>query len=185
MRKLRFIFFCGMILFFSAALIIYVDSYSDLENKADWAIVFGSKVHRNGQPSNRLKARLDAAFNLYQRGKADKILVSGGTGEEGHDEADIMAKYLIQKGLRQSFLLVDSDGYTTSKTAQNSARLIKRSNDVIAVTQQFHVSRAKLSLRNAGFVKVRGYFPEYYELRDLYSTFREVPAWLKYWMFNI
>lgn len=172
----------AVIIYLCAVFCIYVDSYNDYGITADCAIVFGNKVHLTGKPSDRLTARLDAAFELYKSGKVRKILVSGGIGTEGHDEAVVMADYLVQKGLNAELIIVDSYGYNTSKTSLNSVKLLGKSTSVIAVTQQFHVSRAKMSLRHAGFEEVYGYFPDYFELRDFYSAAREVPAWIKYWL---
>jgi vancomycin permeability regulator SanA len=66
---------------------------------ADAALVFGNTVERTGAPSRRLEARLDAARRLYAGGRVRLILVSGGFGKEGFDEADVMARWLRARGV--------------------------------------------------------------------------------------
>lgn len=182
MKKRWLLWVAAIALYLLAIGSIYSSSYDEDAHKADCAIVFGNKVHVDGTPSARLAARLDASFLLYQSGRIKRILVSGAVGKEGHDESAVMAKYLIQKGVGEKNILIDNEGYTTSKTSMRSVQLLGPHTEVIAVTQQYHISRAKLSLRNAGFNNVQGYYPSFFELRDLYSSVREVLAWIKYWI---
>ncbi len=162
---------------------IYADSlYTRNFLTVDYAVVYGNKVELTGEPSNRLRARLDCAFELWSDSLVDSIIVSGGIGIEGFDEAAIMGEYLIERGIDSSLILLDHKGNTTHATALNCIDLIGADRSIVAVTQQFHISRAKLSLRNAGFSEVYGAYPQYRERRDLYSSIREVPAWLKYWV---
>ncbi len=162
---------------------LYADASTSFPNDSEVGVVYGNKVEPDtGLPSQRLKARLDAALTLYNQGLIKRILVSGGIGSEGFDEAKVMAQYLRQSGVPDSKLLVDSQGNTSSQTSKNAIRLLSKETRVVAISQQFHISRCKLSLRNAGFTQVSGYYPDYYEPRDIYSTVREVPAWVKYWI---
>lgn len=161
---------------------LYVDGARSSIHQADYAIVYGNKVHPNGIPSKRLQARLDKAIELFSHHQVSGIVVSGGVGKEGQDEAVVMAQYLQQYGVPQNMIIVDSQGNNSHLTALNAAHLIGPDSSVIAVSQLFHLSRAKLSLRNAGFQSVGSAYPLFLEARDLYSTMRELPAWLKYWL---
>ncbi|NJL58393.1 MAG: YdcF family protein [Desulfobacteraceae bacterium] len=87
---------------------------------ADIIVVFGNKVRDDGVPSDRLRLRLDRAKELYDTGYADYIVVSGGMGKEGHDEASVMMKYLSDNGVKSSSLITDSNGYDTYNTAKMS-----------------------------------------------------------------
>ena len=51
------------------------------------AIVLGSAVDEHGQPSLRLRARLDKAVELYHAHAFSKVLVSGGIDRRGNDGA--------------------------------------------------------------------------------------------------
>ncbi len=173
-----------VILFLYLALLalIYIDALSCSTKHADYAVVLGNKVELDGKPSKRLKARLDRAVSLYNEGIADAVVVSGGAGKEGFDEAIVMAEYLLSRGIPNTSVLLDHNGYTTHATAVNTFDMLGEECSVIGVTQMFHISRTKLSLRNAGFVEVYGAYPSYFEIRDIYSSLREVPAWIKYWL---
>ncbi|MCG7499708.1 YdcF family protein [Vibrio sp. Of7-15] len=164
---------------------IYVDSRNSTGFVADVGVVYGNKVEVTGLPSKRLEARLLAALELYTKKQVGKLIVSGGIGIEGYDEAQIMASYLISQGVSEDDILIDNLGYNSHSTSLNAAKLLSNKTSVVAISQQYHISRAKLSLRNAGFQYVYGYSPHFVELRDVYSYFREAPAWLKYWAFEL
>ena len=181
-KKLQLTFLFAIILYIFSLIGLFIDSYWDFASTGEFAVVFGNKVEANGSPSSRLKARLDSAKELYLTHRVEKLIVSGGIGKEGFDESIVMADYLKKNGVVESDIIIDSNGYNTSLTSLNTKSIVNENACIIAVTQQYHVSRAKLSLRNAGFSCVYGYFPTYHELRDLYSWTREIPAWLKYWV---
>ncbi len=159
-----------------SAILIVADGLSDDVKAADVAIVLGSKVEENGLPSARLRARLDKAVELYRQGLFPRVIVSGGFGSEGFDEAAVMKKYLVEKGLPEASVYVDSQGTTTHLTARNSAQLMKENGwrSALVISQYFHISRTKLALRRYGVSPVFSAHAEFFELRDLYSTAREV-----------
>lgn len=171
----------GAAVYLGAVVALYADATSHPADNADAAVVYGNTVHPDGTPSDRLKARLDAAHGLLVAGAVKRIVVSGALGQEGHDEAVVMGRYLQGRGVPPSQLLVDSQGWTTEATSRNAAALLGPQAVVVAVSQRFHVSRAKMSLRHAGFTHVQGAPAQYTELRDAYAYTREVPAWLSYW----
>ena len=176
-KKLKFTFLVVGILYLFSLILLYIDSILNVAKFAEVAVVFGNKVKENGQPSERL-------LELYSSHKVKKIIVSGGTGKEGFDEAVVMAGYLKHSGVIESDIFIDSNGYNTFRTSLYVKSKVNKNTCVVAVTQQYHISRAKLSLRNAGFSCVYGYYPSYFELRDIYAWSREIPAWLKYWIFK-
>lgn len=165
-----------------AIAVLYVDGGRSPIQTADFAIIYGNKVHPNGVPSKRLQARLDRGVALFQAGRVTGVMVSGGIGKEGQDEAVVMAAYLQQQGIPKSAIVVDSAGYNSHFTAVSAAQLLGTQSSVIAVSQLYHLSRAKLSLRNNGFTAVGSAYPMFFEIRDLYSTVRELPAWMQYWL---
>lgn len=150
---------------------------------AHLAVVFGNEVRADGTPSPRLRARLDEACNLYQAGLVQHVLVSGGQGKSGHDEATVMAAYLEDRGVPPHALYLDSQGVNSYATALHTAALMQqhRWSSAIAVSQYFHLPRATLALRRAGVPYAQGDYPAYYEWRDLYSLAREVVglAWYR------
>ena len=165
-----------------ATTLLVVDGLTDERAAADVALVLGNTVNPDGQPSARLRARLDAAVAVYRAGRAPVLLVSGGLGKEGHDEAVVMRNYLVSQGIPAAAIVVDSEGWTTGHSARNAAAWMRGRglSRAIVVTQYFHVPRSKLALRKCGVASVSGAHARYFELRDFYSTAREVVGWLAY-----
>lgn len=150
---------------------IIVEGLSDNIKPADMIVVFGNEVLPDGNVSDRLKARLDKALEIYRQGYSKTIVVSGGTGTSGFDEADVMKKYLIGHGVDANQILEDHNGTNTLKTAQNVALLKPQS--VILVSQYFHITRAKLAFQKNGIQQIYSAHANYAELRDVYSIIRE------------
>ncbi len=152
---------------------------------AEYAIVYWNEVLENWNVSPRLKARLDTAYMLFKNKEVKKIIVSGGLGDSWFEEAKIMKKYLLAKWIKIPWVIVDLSWYTTMETSKNAFRINwERWNFpnvwVIWVSQFYHLSRVKLSLKKAWFKYVWSLSPDYFELRDIYSLSREIPAYIKY-----
>lgn len=163
---------------------ITMNGLTDDLSKSDVGLVLGSKVELDGQPSARLAARLDRAVILHAQGVFKHIVVSGGTGVEGFDEAAVMRDYLVRKGVPLKAIIVDSDGVTTDASARNCAAIMQKFHysGVTVVTQYFHVPRAKLALRQLGVTDIRSAHAHFAELRDVYAILREIVALPAYWL---
>ncbi|NLW47384.1 MAG: YdcF family protein [Firmicutes bacterium] len=162
--------------------LIIFDGLNDNLNKADLGIVLGNKVDNNGQPSNRLKSRLDKAVELYHKGFFRYIIVSGGIGKEGFDEAEVMRDYLINNRIPSKVIIIDSRGKNTYLTAINS-KLIMESfgfKSALIITQYYHVTRTRLAFSKVGIEKVFSAHADFFELRDIYSLLREFFGYYKY-----
>jgi vancomycin permeability regulator SanA len=149
---------------------------------ADVAVVLGNTVEPSGKPSARLQARLDKTIELYRRGLFKDTIVSGGVGKEGFDEAKVMQQYLVERGLPSERIQIDSQGNNTYLTAKYTAHVMseRRWHSAIAISQYFHLPRTKLALQRFGVKTVYTAHAEFFELRDLYSTVREVFSYCSY-----
>ncbi len=145
---------------------------------SDLAVVLGNEVLANGRPAARLQARLDCAVDLYRRHLALHILVSGGVGKSGFNEATIMAKYLAEKNIPAQDVLIDPQGVNTMATAFNAAALAqaKHFSRILIVTQYYHIPRCLLAFRKAGLLVLSADYPRYWEPFDLLATLREAVA---------
>ncbi|MFA9555729.1 YdcF family protein [Evansella sp. AB-rgal1] len=163
-------------------IIIVLDGMSDDFKNTDVAVVLGNKVELDGQPSERLQARLNKASSLYNDGYFEHIIVSGGVGIEGYDEAVIMKEYLIKLGVPEQFIILDSNGYTTFMTAENTKQIQEEMGftSITVISQYHHITRTKLAFKKVGFEEVYSGYAEFYELRDVYSVVREFFAYYKY-----
>jgi vancomycin permeability regulator SanA len=172
--------------FAAAFLAISVAGMWDDARPADVCVVLGNTVGRDGRPSDRLRARLDKVVELYRAGMFPEVIVSGGVGEEGFDEAAVMKQYLVENGIPAGRVHADSRGLDTSATARNAgAEMAARGwKSTLVVSQYFHVPRCRLALRRAGVGDVSSAHANYFERRDLYSTCREVAAYAYYFVIS-
>ncbi|TDR76698.1 YdcF family protein [Paludibacterium purpuratum] len=164
---------------------IAIDGLHDDVQESDVGVVLGSKVMPDGTPSDRLRARLDKAAELYRQGMFKRIIVSGGTGEEGFSESLVMASYLTDRqSVPRTVILLDEHGDTTEATARNSAAIMKAQGfkSALVITQFFHITRSRYALHRAGIETVRTAHANYFEARDLYSMARELIALPVYWL---
>lgn len=186
-RTKRFLLTTSLLLllaFTLSAALIVVDGLSDDIHAADVAIVLGNKVEKDGLPSARLRARLDKAIALYRQGLFPHVIVSGGVGGEGFDEAEVMKRYLIENGLPENRIFADSQGATTYLTARNASRMMKEKGwrSAMVISQYFHIPRTKLALKRYKVSPVYCAHAEYFELRDVYSIVREVMGYGRYYL---
>lgn len=178
------IFFALILWFFIHSTFIIVDGLMDELKNVDVAVVMGNKVELNGEPSLRLKSRLDKTYELYDKGYFQYVITTGGIGVEGFDEAKVMKDYLIKLGMPSERIIVDSEGYNTYRTAKNTKAIMENKgfDSVMIISQYFHISRSKLIFSKVGIAEVYSAHANYFELRDFYSIFREFFAFYKYWL---
>ena len=159
------------------------DNLPKTSQKVDLILVYGNKVEKNGQPSSRLKSRLDKAKKLYQDGFSDLIVVSGGFGREGFEESTVMKEYLVKTGLPANQIIEDKNGYNTAQTAESlfNFKKISQKNfkSVLIISQYYHISRSKLSLQKYGF-EVYHAAANLFEWRDFYAIPREIVGYWSY-----
>jgi vancomycin permeability regulator SanA len=174
---LRIIFLALAVLFFLSTVMIIWDGLNSTPQPSDIGVVLGNRVQRNGQPGESLQARLDKAIDLYFSDMFPLIIVSGGTGREGLDEAAVMKNYLVSQGIPPDIIHMDSNGYNTYRTAKNSTEYMhhQKMQSAVVISQYFHLTRAKLAFRRFGVAEVSSASANYFHLiRDPYSIIREV-----------
>ena len=161
-----------------AAIALAAIGFADHVETADAVVVPGNTVYPDGTLSNRLKGRLDAALAIFRGGHCKVIFVSGGTGREGVEESEAMKAYLVKQGVPLDRIIQDNQGFTTAATARNASIALHQRgySTVLAVSQFFHVPRLRRLLAAQGLIVVGSEHARYFELRDVYSLFREVAA---------
>lgn len=156
--------------------------FSREEGAGDVAVVLGNEVYGDGTLAPRTQARVAHAAQLYREGRVRAVLVSGGTGDSGVNEAVAMARAAVALGVPQRDVVEDREGNTTLHTARNARAIMQQRGwtRAVAVSQFFHVPRTVGVLRACGVPEVEGSAADYTEWRDLYAVLREVPALLRY-----
>lgn len=179
--SIKSIFVVLIVWFLIHSIYITIDGLNDKKTNADVAIVLGNKVNEDGTLSERLKARLDKSLELYNQNRVKIIIVSGGLGKEGFWEGKKMKEYLIENKIPTEKILVDNFGNDTENTVENSMRMMDSLHfkSSISVSQYFHQTRTKKLFRKKGFKNIESASPDYFELRDFYSIFREFVAYYK------
>ncbi len=142
------------ILIFIAVSAIRVDREADLQqdHPADAIVVFGAAEY-SGRPSPVYRARLDHAFELYQRGLAPLVITTGGSGEDpSYSEGGVGRDYLMRRGIPENGLIAETQGADTAQSAERVG-VILRTNGLhtcIAVSDEYHVFRIQKLLEHEG-----------------------------------
>jgi uncharacterized SAM-binding protein YcdF (DUF218 family) len=124
--------------------------------KSDAIVVLGAAQY-DGRPSPVLKARLDHAIALYQRGVAPVIITTGGQAPgDTVSEAVVSRRYAIRQGVPAAAILTERGGMTTVESMKAVGRLMRsrQMDTAVMVSDPFHMLRLKLLARQVGF---RGY----------------------------
>lgn len=154
-----------------------------LPRPSDVAIVLGTRVERSGVPSWRLRERLDRAHELYQSGVVKNVIVSGGLGREGFEEADVMRDYLIRRGVPVEQIFLDRDGYDTYETARRAKQIMDAQHfqSAVVVSHYYHLPRAVLTLKRFGVADVSAAAVNIPPMwRDSWNVLREFAAFYFY-----
>jgi len=126
----------------------YILSANDVP-KADAILVLGAYVFPSGTVSTMLNDRLTIGYELYEQGKAPKLLVSGDHGQKDYDEVNSMKTFLKDKGVPGQDVFMDHAGFSTYESIYR-ARDIFKVKKVIIVTQEYHLKRAVFVARELG-----------------------------------
>lgn len=117
--------------------------------EADAVLILGAYVFPDGTLSHMLKDRVDVGYELYQQGKAPKIIVSGDHGHTDYDEVNTMKDYIKTRGGPGQDIFMDHAGFSTYESLYR-ARDIFQAHKVIVVTQEYHLLRALFIARELG-----------------------------------
>jgi uncharacterized SAM-binding protein YcdF (DUF218 family) len=132
-------------------------SLIDDSESSDVIVVLGAAEY-NGRPSPVLKARLDHAFSLYERGLAPKLITTGGAGGDPQfTEGQVGRDYLVKLGVPSEDIVVEEEGDSTVHTVVAVSEIMRRMglNSAIVVSDGYHIFRVQKILEHEGMT-VRG-----------------------------
>lgn len=138
------------------------------------ALVFGAGLW-DGEPSPYLAHRLDAAADLYERGKVRAVLVSGDNSREEYDEPEAMRAYLTERGVPQRRIAADYAGFDTWDSCTRASRIFGVGRALL-VSQDFHIRRATALCRAAGIDSYGVAVPEPRDVTWYAGGLREIPG---------
>jgi uncharacterized SAM-binding protein YcdF (DUF218 family) len=143
------------------AIVIYVAAvYASVVNgsqnqelrPADAIVVFGAAEY-GGRPSPVFKARLDHAADLYRRGLAAIVIVTGGAGADPHfSEGQVGHDYLKSLGVQDRELIAETQSSDTAESARRVATIMRANGmrTCLAVSDGYHMFRVKRMLGREG-----------------------------------
>ena len=138
-------------------LILAHDDGTELPN-APTVIILGAGLNGD-QPSLTLIARLQTALDYLNAHPEASVIVSGGQGAyETCTEASAMARWLTAHGVDSSRIYLEEHSTDTRENLRFSRRLMEEqhlSQPVAVVSNSFHLYRARLLARQAGFSQVQ------------------------------
>jgi uncharacterized SAM-binding protein YcdF (DUF218 family) len=119
---------------------------------ADVIVVFGAAEYF-GRPSPVYRARLDHAFDLFQRGVAPLVITTGGAGDDPHfSEGGVGHDYLMRRGIPETNLIAETLGADTAQSAERVAVIMRKNKmrSCVAVSDAYHVFRVHKLLEREG-----------------------------------
>jgi len=126
---------------------------SELADIYDVGIVLGGNTVNYDKKHNRwiFRDNTDRIFQtleLYKKGKIKNILLSGGPGDlflKDKYEAAFLRDWLVEIGIPDSIIIVDSVSRNTHENAENTSVIINRyfqDGDYLLITSAYHMKRA-------------------------------------------
>jgi uncharacterized SAM-binding protein YcdF (DUF218 family) len=140
---------------FAAVTFVRIERQSgrDEARKADCIVVFGAAEY-SGHPSPVLRARLDHAYDLFQRGLAPLVIATGGNGGDPRfSEGGVGRIYLMGRGIPEQDIIAETQADNTDESVERVAVIMRanRMHTCIAVSDGYHIFRIKKMLEKQGF----------------------------------
>lgn len=195
----------GLVILLVVQILIFGRIPSTAESGLDYVIVLGAGVKPSGI-SKTLKLRLDKAAE-YAAENPDTILVLSGAQGEGEPmaEANAMQEYLLEQGVLEEQMLLESNSSSTLENIVYSRILIEQDREakkaqwqkkrpelafpamqvadkplrIGIITSNFHLYRAKMIARKQGLTDVRGIAAESDRVLFVHFCLRDSMAILK------
>ena len=121
--------------------------------QASDAIVVLGAAQYVGRPSPVLRARLDHALSLWERGLAPRLIFTGGTGAgDTTSEAAVSRVYALKHGVPDTAILLENEGRTTreSLAAVSTIMRARQLRTAILVSDPFHMLRLRILSKHYG-----------------------------------
>ena len=147
----------GICIFLTMECMIISKMNSKAEKDTEYVIILGAQV-RGQRVTKSLAKRLDAAYDYLIENPDTKVICTGGRGR-GEDISEALAekRYLMEKGINESRIIMEDKSTSTYENLKFSYEIIGDENaDIAIVTNNFHVYRAMKLGKYVGFKNVQG-----------------------------
>ncbi len=134
------------------------------------AVILGAQVLPGGRPSPTLEVRTRHAGELYERGRVELLIPTGGEGEHPPGEAVVMSDILREMGVPEAAIVREDKAGSTWESALRVAEIARRRGvrEVLVVTDPLHCVRTVACFGRVGLRAVA---------EPVYSS----PMWRKKW----
>ncbi|MHC8517449.1 YdcF family protein [Sporosarcina sp. ITBMC105] len=117
----------------------------EADGSKPYAIILGAKV--NGKtPSLSLRYRLESAVAYAHAHPHVTFILSGGQGpDEDISEAEAMWNYMVEHGIDEDRLVLESTSTSTYENLVNTKKLLPEGvHEVTIITSDYHIARARM-----------------------------------------
>jgi uncharacterized SAM-binding protein YcdF (DUF218 family) len=152
-KRIILVLLAALLIFYVVSCIRIVrQARHDEARPADAIVVLGAAEYA-GRPSPVFRARLDHAYELFDKKLAPVVIVSGGSGKDPtFTEGGVGRDYLMSRGIGDRHLIAETQGDNTAESSERVA-VIMRANgwkSCIAVSDAYHLFRIKKMLGRQG-----------------------------------
>ncbi len=147
--------FIGVFVGVSISTFLYDKRYQDLDPlpEADAILVLAAGINDDDSLPPTTARRVEAGVRAYLADKAPRLLFSGGRSfPDRTPTATLMAARAVELGVPQTAVLIEDRSRSTLQNGLFSRDILQREglDDVILVTESYHMGRALISLSWAG-----------------------------------
>jgi len=142
--------YCGYLVV--TAMQVMREARVDESHPADAIVVFGAAEYV-GRPSPVYRARLDHAYDLFERGMAPLIITTGGSGKDSRfSEGQVGRDYLSKLGVPDVNLIAETQADDTDQSARRVAVILEANElkTALLVSDAYHLYRAKRMMEHDG-----------------------------------
>lgn len=135
---------------------ISIWNYGKIDEKcrADVAIVLGAATW-NGEVSPVFKERINHGIWLYENGYVEKIIFTGGYGDNcDKSDAYIAMMYAVSLGVPEEDILIEEESTITQENLENAKKIMdeKGYKTAILVSDPLHMKRSMLLAKDCGIL---------------------------------
>ena len=147
----------------------------------DAIIVLGCRVQSDGTPSLALQARTRKAVELYNKGYAERIVLTGGVGDYAPAESVAAMNYAVSElDVDASVFLLEKSSTSTEENAEFAKEVLPTGESVLVVSDSYHILRSE-KVFGRYFSDVDGVGRVPIPTVRIKGAFRGVAALIVYW----
>ncbi|RKY91532.1 MAG: hypothetical protein DRQ01_07570 [Ignavibacteriae bacterium] len=165
------------------------DNWSLSKNSKNVGVVFGAAVWSGNKPSPSLSSRVDKAIDLYNKGYAGNILLTGSNAPGELSEAEVAFIYAKEMGMDTTRISLELETTSSSEQIQfikNKLAPDEKIKDIIIISDSYHLPRVLEISRFYNInIKVASSKLQLDFKDKLYNKIRESLALVVFWCFAL